>query len=266
MSNKTFNIRRFGLLLQNDILLNSKTYLFTCIGSFIGFYILSFFYLRRSFFLSPEMHYHMPVIFYFVSLLILAGLSFPAMRYKKSTANYLLLPASAFEKYLSQILIRFVAGVLLSMLIFWLAAHAARWSAMQTETVKEYLAMQGREISRFEFSQFFNMVRVENTDYILKTVSYLAMAAVFTFLFSIRLFFKRFSLIKTTISGIAILFLLIKLIEALSKIFFPQNNSLPTYYISETIGNTELLICGIMLIVWISSSIIGYFKLKEKEI
>jgi ABC-type transport system involved in multi-copper enzyme maturation permease subunit len=124
--NQIFNIQRFALILRRDIYnLQPKAWriFLAAFGTFIIIYILKFLSIKLSansyldsFDISNKF-----VALFFVLGLVLTSISFPDFREKLSTQNYLLLPASRFEKFASSWLITtigFIIAFLISFIIF----------------------------------------------------------------------------------------------------------------------------------------------------
>ncbi len=132
-----FSFKRFGRLLAADLRLNSKRYLYAIAGAAIGLYLFLLFTLSVDQYGKVEAEFYAQM--FFVSLFTLGiytGSAFPSFNRKTTASNFLLFPASNFEKFLSQFLIYYVAGAILFIFIFWADAHLAQLSMSNMESVK----------------------------------------------------------------------------------------------------------------------------------
>lgn len=266
--NKIFNFKRFSLLLRNDLLLNNKQYLYTMVGGLILFYILILYNITRTYILEYAYnHYHTPLMYGVMLLAVFIGLAFPMMRTKSGTAGYLLLPGSAFEKYLSQFLIRIVGGTIAFTILFWLAAQMAYFSALQTNRIQEFI-VNGGELSKFKYVDFLatfsdnNSLRSFNTFFLLLSCG--------IFAFSSRLLFNRFSFPKAGIAAVAIVFAGKGIFVCFSHLFYPETKGfdikLPDFYLLPKADNIMFFTSCLAFTLWIVLLFVGYFKLKEKRL
>lgn len=163
---------------------------------------------------------------------------------------------------MSQFLIRIVFGTVLFFIIFWIDARLARATALEVLSQFEHMP----SIKPFEFSNIFY-----NIDHVIdKLVLIGCMVSIGTYLYSVRLFFKKLALVKTVISMAAAVVFMIFLFIALSHVFYPGNYGwelkLNTYNIYKRYGNMDIWIYAIFLLSWIFFLPLGYFKLKEKQV
>lgn len=146
---KNFNFRRFGLLLKRDLLGNSKKYLLLLAGMFIVYFLveLTLFYFPSVEGGAVRYAWEEPwarlleraaVNFSAVSLcLFVFGMSpvFDTLKTKEQRVDYLMLPATRMEKFVSRwflsvvmwsvgAFVTFVAADLVRMLVFPLLGHS----------------------------------------------------------------------------------------------------------------------------------------------
>jgi hypothetical protein len=288
-SNKFFSFNRFYLLLRNDLLINYKKY---CLAILVAF-ILGFVFLYGS---MPRLVYgnemgnswniftsnryksiFMASIF---ALGALMGSSFPDLGSKVKTSNYLLVPASTFEKFSSQFFIRVICGAAIFLVLFWIDARLARAiSVMQMVDVKTNLHYANAEnvIEKFNYGMIFlyNKVNypVEKIVYFkaIETwgLSFLIIS-IGLYLFSVKLFFKKLGLVKSIISLVAVFFVMALFMVVFSHVFYPQtigfDVSLKNYTLQNGVENIEfwLYLIGLVSPAFLLS--LGYFKLKEKQL
>ncbi|WP_243346810.1 hypothetical protein [Parabacteroides sp. FAFU027] len=286
-TNQFFSLQRFCLLLRSDLLINYKKYTLIIVGAFImGFVVL---------------YGNMPKIVYgdiqdwntfgsnkylgifiasLLALGVLVGSSFPDFGSKVRTTNYLLIPSSTFEKFCSQIFIRFICGGGLFLVLFWIDAQLARSiSVMQMVDVKTNLHYANAElvIQKFNYGMIFMQ---ETTRYPnMKVVHYPAIGtwgismlviSVGLYLFSVRLYFKKLGLVKSIISFAALFFILFLFMVIYSHIFYPNTEGfevhLQDYTAWNILSNVEIWLCVIGFVSPLFLLPMGYFKLKEKQV
>lgn len=282
-SNKFFSFNRFYLLLRNDILLNHKKYLLTIAGAFIlGFVIL---YMDMPSYIGQgDLGYaHNPALysqvfnFCLIGLLAFIGSAFSDLSTKVKTSNYLLLPASTFEKFLSQFVIYVLAGTATFLIVFWVDAHMARFFALSNlkATNNELLGPdKGKYIEAFNYS-----ILLVKSHYPVK-INYnwfdglsliFGLFSIGMYFFTVKIFFKKLGLIKTAISLIAVVYLGVVIMTLLSHIFYPETKGfsisnemdyrLPNGYLNMDIW---IYVSGLVASLFIIP--FGYFKLKEKQV
>ena len=282
-SNTIFNFNRFYLLLRNDILLHHKKYLLTIAGAFI----LGFIVLYSS---MPDLvvngdyrwrfdsqRYIQIFTLCLFGLLAFVGSSFSELSTKVKTSNYLMLPSSTFEKYLSQFVIYALAGTAIFLVVFWVDAHLARFVALSNLKASNNEPLgPGKE----KYIEVFNysMLLIKNK---YPAISYwnwfdglamlFGMFSIGMYFFNIKIFFRKMGLIKTAISLIAVTYLGIIIMMGLSQIFFPDTKiydisnqldyKLPNGYFNFEMWMYISAYCVSLFIIPF-----GYFKLKEKQL
>jgi len=283
-SNKFFSFSRFNLLLRNDILLNYKKYLLTIAGAFILGFIVIYSNMPK-YIQKDELHwvfgsqkYFQVFIMCLIGLEAFVGSSFSELSNKVKTSNYLLLPASTFEKYLSKFVIHVIAAIILFLIIFWIDAHLARYVTINNikDTNDSVLSYAEKE----KFVQVFNysMLLIRNT---YPTITYWSwfegLAIVFgifsvgMYFFNVKLFFRKLGLIKTAISLIAVIYLGVITMTILSQLFYPETKWFDIsknmdYRMENGLFNIEYWMYLSAYLVSLFLIPLGYFKLKEKEL
>jgi hypothetical protein len=264
-SNTFFSFNRFYLLLRNDILINYKKYLFTVLGAFIVGYLILFWQMPKVENVYPNfMADNYSQVFYMglLGLGAFVGMAFPELENKIKTSNYLMLPASAFERMTVQFLIRVIGAGILYLVVFWLDAHLACFSALRI--------YQGHidvhRIESFHFSSLF----IGTKDLLSKLAIIFAIFSIGMYLFSIRIFFKRFALVKTIISLVAIYALFACVMVVFSHLFYPETIGfrvhIDNYNLTPEITNSNIWVYSISFVSWLFFLPLGYFKLKEKQV
>lgn len=263
-TNQFFSLKRFYLLLKNDILINHKKYLFTIVGAFIVGFVI--FYINMPKFswwrdFGQDQYFDI-FVFYMLGLAVFFGLSFPEMGNKINISKYLLLPSSTFEKFLAQFLIRIVFGTIVLYSVFWIDAHFARIMIQSLfGNPTKYV------IETFDFSALFYNENLNKANSL-----FFGFFSAGTFFFSARLFFRKNALVKSFITFIVLILLGYGLMYILSLLFYPtlppndiHVDSYPLSY-SHNLKNIDLWLYSILWLSWIFILPLGYFKLKEKQV
>jgi hypothetical protein len=208
--------------------------------------------------------YISPFLFCLMAFGAAVGSVFPELSNKVKTSNFLLLPASTFEKALTQFLIYIVIGSLLFLTLFWLDAHVLRWLILQKE-----IYQTGRySIEPFQFSSLLSTMDLQGILEQLFLVSIILTIGVF--LFTARLFFQRYALVKSVIAAVGTFLLSTCCLVALSHLFFRKQThgfaiEIPQYEIAGQ-NNVFVFVCVIFYVAWIFLLPLAYFKLKEKQV
>ena len=125
MSNNIFSWKRFQLLFRQHFIHNSQ-FLLLSTGAYIGiiFIVLSIAQI------GDDLHPHRLETFQgflisFVTVfgILYVGYSFPAFRSKESTISYLMIPASAVEKFVFEFVSRIGIILITLPLLYWVTFH-----------------------------------------------------------------------------------------------------------------------------------------------
>jgi hypothetical protein len=280
--NQFFNITRFSRLAMYDARTNYKKYLtITAIG-FVGIFLLTYFLftvstntetwsdgntfesrlIQNNFQISgfPSAIVFMLCLMFVFPILLM--LSFPALSGKKSTMNYLLLPTSAFEKYLLEFFIRIAIAFGLFLLIFYLMANLATiiYESHLNFRFADIVANHGRSIyiERFTLTNSITFAfpgSTEAQETAIRSMIIIAWASMGLCMFSIRTFFNRFAFVKTLAVIIGAQILLT--------------------YLGGILGRTEVDVLAPQFLWTVSTSfaliavvclILGYYNIKRKRI
>ncbi len=283
-SNSFFSVNRFVLLLRNDILLNYKKYLLTIAGAFVlGFIVL---YINmphlveqnKYWWIFDARRYLETFMMCLVGLLVFVGSGFSGFSNKTKTFNYLQMPASTFEKYMCQFTIYVFAGSILFFIIFWIDAHLARTIALNNlKYANDELvgAEKFKYIQEFSYKSMF-VIKRDNPVIVYRTwteiLNLFVMAfSVAMYFFNVKLLFKKLGVVKTTLSLLVLIFLLMIFFTVLSKLYFPETEFLEiakALDYKRTNGNSTIDLWMTVLAYCVPFFIIpfGYFKLKEKQV
>jgi len=248
--NKLFDLYRVISLLKQDILFNYKFYLSFIVGLSIGIYLFSYLMIRNlsGGFLSANFFLYNML---FGAILVFVGMSFPAFRDQKKTSFYLLVPGSAFEKLLVQLVIRFVFFIPLALLLLRLGIYLAVASMVPDPKT----GFDPLFVADFSYAELFSWSAVTKNNP-LRDLSYLFFA------FAGAVYFKRFAVVKTVGAMLflpGMLFLIVKITGGQinwAKIGTDYLNG-NSFFLTLSPFFIGLLLC---CLPWV------YFKLKEKEL
>jgi hypothetical protein len=273
------------LLLRNDILLNYKKYLLTIAGAFILGFIVVYFNMPKVFqkgephWIFGSQRYLQVFIMCLIGLGAFVGSSFSELSNKVKTTNYLLLPASTFEKYLTKFFIHVIAGTIIFLIIFWIDAHLARYAAISNmkATNNELLSDAEKEkyVEVFNYSMFLIKTilptKIIYWNWFEGSAMIVGLFTVGMYFFNVKIFFKKLGLIKTAISLIAIIYLLFVLMMLFSQLFYPETKMFNVsnrmdYRLPNGILNVEMWMYLSAYFISLFLIPLGYFKLKEKQL
>lgn len=250
------------MLFRSSFLINRKLMTITLAGvSGILFVTLLLLQMLTRF---ANWHQQEYLITFFVFFLLLGAvytsLSFPAFRSGIRSVNYLMLPASTFEKFLFEFTTRILAFIIIMPIIFWMVAN------LEARIAYHYRPILGRPDFSFTdgWNDLFNNKGMTGW-VILLIVNLIFM--VFTSTFAGAAYFSKSPLIKTvfTLSIILVFFslyiwLLIKIFDIAhyvpsgSRVLFIHNETQAQAFFA--LGST---VVNILILI------ISWFFLKEKE-
>jgi hypothetical protein len=261
-TNNIFSFSRFIQLCKQSLIINKKIIAITIAG-FSGFVFLFLILIQIKNYAMWNNSSCMVtfVVLFFLSGAVYSSLSFPAFRTKEKSISYLLLPASAAEKFLFEFLSRIVLFIFLMPLAFWLIANIEG-------TIMHYYRP---EFLNYRFSLFkaltLSSYKIGNPAW-----SWLAITQgwlfVFVAAFTGASHFSKSPLVKTlfTISIIVLgyalfTYLLVKGINIKGytldndRLLFIHNKNDAMLFLSIAITTVNLCLLGI-----------AYFRLKEREV
>lgn len=265
-TNQIFNLKRFINLVKSDLLVNYKKYLLMIfVMTIVGF---TFMYLNmpKHSYSSNEIYgigRYFPLLISFALFALGAwiGSSFPAFNNKNTMRSYLMAPASTFEKYTAQILGRIIISSILFLIIVWIDARFARFTILHT--VKENIP----NIEKFTYSGIIERIKMDPFTSWSVPIFSLSLGA---FLFSVRIYFRKQGLIKTLMALAVVMFAIYLLFIIFTQIFYPELRLFEIkandYYITDKFKNSEILTMVILTLSGLLLPVLGFFKLKEKEL
>ena len=276
--NNYFNLKRFSRLLKQDLLINKTKYLLTLIGLGLITYLFLYWFLSINKVNMSENEYaiHQTYIscfmFYMLAVGVVIGTAFPELSDKIKASNYLLSPASTFEKVTLQFLLRIILFVPIALGIFWIAVRLAK-ASLSPEMVNFNLGKQLIDPTKIPYFEFHFLI-TRSANVIFETSAIIIMIfGLFSYgmyLFAGATYFKRYALIKTVIASIVLFVISILFTVLLSHIFYPQEthgfSTQPhPFYVTKNLESGELFIVMLSILSWVFFLPFAYFKLKEKE-
>lgn len=247
MNNSTSSLQRLSSLVKLTLHLNLKRMLYTaCIGLGVAIvYILIFWsydvYNRDMIF---SQHEYLFVLSLYISGFIFSGSSFVRFRSKQGTIDYLMIPASNTEKFISEVLLTTLVYPLFFLLCYWLFSSLAN------------------AILNSVFQASFMPFSVNIAPYGLDLMVYFFIQAIFLF--------GAASFQKTPLMRIVLWALLVATIIALlfytAWLNFDYSKgtdelAMNKIFYSSLVYNWRFLAILVGLIFWL----LAFLKLKEKE-
>lgn len=288
--NNYFNLKRFALLLKQDLLLNRTKYLLAIVILGLLVFIFSYIELNKdqsnilAYIVDPEKNknykYYSVIRFYseifgyyLFALAIVVGTAFPDLSDKIKTSNFLLNPGSTFEKFLLQFLIRIAFFIPLALGIFWIAIRLAKFCL----TPESKGISAGIDPSIIPYFHFQDLVtnHWENEVWEPQRIIFMIFALITygSYLFGGTTYFKRFAIIKTVlfsavVCGIAVAYCWLLdyfFIKDIDKNDHSYGLNDIKYELSfHSIDMVFLLLALCVPICLLFSC--TYFKLKEKQV
>ena len=271
-SNDFFNMKRVGLLVKHDLMINQNKYLLKMLVLFLGLYASMVYFMLSNpssfiIFYYKGGHiapngYAQLYIFGLIALGIFVGGSFSDLGSKVKRTSFMLLPASTFEKIVHPFLLRVVLGIACFLLFFWVDAHLASLTVARAPSI----LIKGLVLEPFTFAQVVN--GFGNDDFVVFTFALFSFGM---YLFVVPLFFKKQALLKAIFVFFVGMFMYMSFFVLLAHLFHPGtfhgfNFSFPDYNIYKGLTSIDLFFNSIACISWMFLLVLGYFKLKEMKI
>ncbi|WP_215223756.1 hypothetical protein [Echinicola shivajiensis] len=212
---------------------------------------------------------------YFIFGTLITCKSFPGLENHYSTISYLSLPASAFEKFLAQWILRLLLFAIFYPIIFKLSVNLTIWlyKGVNSEYFDSVVpGVSGIEIEYFSFFAMFPNPYFEKGIFGIVAMGMTGLS----YLFMTGTLFGKWNIIKGPLSAILLyftyVFLILLIFRILNSVEGGVWNGMTNYkhpkiplFNSEIplteLGGAIVLIC-FPIICWI----IAYFRLKEKEV
>ena len=262
-SNNTINLARLGMLGQ-QYLIHHYRILLTSIVAFCGglFILLLVIQFAEDFrpLGSGDMFFELLMMIFIGSAIICGATAFPAFRNKEKTLNYLMLPASATEKFLTEFLTRTLLFLVITPLLFWLIYN------LEGYTVNIFypaFSFTGQDLFEFPDMDMDTATARRRVFMLIPSAAFL----LFTIPFTGATIFMKNALVKTLFSVAIIfffnLFLVYFFLEILEFDQFHPSGSILFIRHTEDLLAAMTVACIVLNVGFISAA---YFKLKEKEV
>ncbi|GEM_PF-963234 len=279
--NTYFSWSRFVNLLKFDFNLNKKKYFLAVLAIFVLLVFASYLVIDDQYKINKSLvsyysfkyklsNYRTFCAFCYITLAaIIVCNAFNFLRDKRETSQYLVLPASTFEKFICEFFIRIVVFNILFVVLFWLSFKISGYAFVQYHIYNPVDVNLYRllEIPNFGlFDQFKS-----TTNDLDRNVALLALFSLSTFMLAGASYFNKYSFFKTilTFGGLLLFAYFINL--ATYHIILPNkvdvfDIEIIDRKISDKMDTDQL---AMYLMGAISSLFLlpfAYFKLKEKEV
>ncbi len=252
--NQVFNLKRFLNFARCQFLMNRKTYAYTLGGfSIILLLVEVLIILTNNRYWNEHNWTAMFLITIAIAGLLIIGHSFPFLRKKANTHQYLVMPASVVEKFVHEFLFKLVLFITLFFLLFPFISDLAL-------NIVYFIGVKKTLVS-FSYRQLF----IEETE-IVKLVTSIFLLA-FSLAFAGSAAIRRYPLIKVIliIGG-----LFLTCVGYFYLIFEHWNLDRGVEYVMRNIMKDEIVALNVALSIIgftvLMSWTYAFFKLKEREV
>ncbi len=269
--NNTFNIQRFGLLLKRQWLEFGKIYLISLVvalGVIIAFYGLSLWPQLKGLEVPRwrNLGFRDPlfIIFGFIFISIIASSYFAHLGQKPKAVIDLMIPASAFEKFLAGVFFTGILATASYLLIFYLTDLVFIAKLQSTFKGVTYKEDDGTIVSVTENIRYFYNANRSN----LFLPFYLVPFFVTSIFLLGSIYFNKFHYIKTAISVMIFSGIWSLIIFKSSKALFEGKILINPERMNTNMSRStgELLGFILLLVLTLIFWSITYIRLKEKEV
>lgn len=260
-TNQIFSLKRFINLIKSDLLMNYKRYgMIVLVMTLLTYVVMYLNFPKNGGTFDIERYFPFLVSFIFFSLGAWIGSSFPAFNRKNTSRNYLMTPASTFEKYTAQFIGRIIISTIVMLIIFWIDARFARFTVLHV--IKENTTA----IDKFSYTALYEKIKLDHVVYWTPLIFF----SLVTFLFSARIYFNKHGLIKSLLALAGVFFAFYILLVIYTQIFYPGNKlfevDATNYIVTKSIKNSDILMIALLSFSILILPVLGFFKLKEKEL
>jgi len=260
-TNTIFSFKRLLLLAKHHLVIDRRSSLLKISGFFISIVLVLFIgqFMGHNYLTwNNNTYFGIFVFFYFVGGILYAASSFKWLRSKESRYTYLMVPATSFEKYLFEFIIRILAYVILVPFLYWFLAN------LEGTIFKMFVP----EFKNFQFSFWDSMSNTDlgDTDFWENLSSINGILICFILPFAGVTFFKKSPFPKLLLSQAIISTALFLFGLILFKVLGIEEHHAENIF-SGNKENFFKIFSGIALLVTnITALIVGYYNVKEKEV
>ncbi len=262
-TNQLFSFQRLMQLGKQSFIINKKLIGIT-LAAFSGILFFALFLMQsNSHFVNWDNKDSIVtfIALFFVMGIMYSSLAFPAFRSKEKSMTYLMLPTSAAEKFVFEILVRIFAFIFLMPLFYWLVAN------IEGLVVHSFIP----ELTNYKFSFSGTLAEWENQGKFEGWARLLAIQGIlFVFIssFTGASHFSKSPLLKTILTFSLILagygifsYLLFKGFNL--REYHPSDDRILFISNKNTALEVSAILSTILNIILLS---VAWFKLKEKEV
>lgn len=275
--NNKFSLKRFGLLVKQDWLLNKKHQTLLLFYWSIIYFFISYwqFQSREDRFVRYSYEgshiYRSLFQFLFIGIVSVSMSGFSAFKDKFTVSNYLLTPGSALEKLLSSFFIRVVILVTLIIGVFVLMIDV-NLAMLTSKKIDSTTYFDANLMPRFQFQYLLsvnNQCRLWNWLVVLNLYSLATILMSYPFIAKIKTTKPKTT--QIIIIGIFSLFLGLIIIPGyfMNNYYkeFNFSNMLPkAYAVTSHFDNIDIFCLAILPIGALTTFSIAYYNLKEREV
>ncbi len=256
MKNQIFNIKRFLRYSAFNLKMNSRSYWMQLISIALVIFVLLVFAMFNPKSFHLDQWITTLVISGIISVILIVAGSFSYIRKKETQMQFYMQPASVFEKFIFEFLLRYVGFWIVFPLLFWIVGELAYGFIGVVKSMRG-VGMEHIERVYCLIDAFPKNAYPEEAYTVKMLIDLLLMLTAFVFSGTCR-FMKR-ALLKTigflVVLGVAIVYYFSFLLEVLElKMNHMGNSDLKVEMYLVTAVFTMLILAY------------GYFKLKEREV
>ena len=260
--NNLFSFARFGVLCKQNLIHNFRLTITSLIAFCGGLFILLLAIQIVNGFRSPDgerFFFGLFIAIFSITAIICTGTAFPNLRTKERTVSYLMLPASAFEKFLIEFLGRIVLFILIIPLVYWAVYN------LEGYIVNLFLPVFSFEGQSLNLPE--NNLRTETASVRMGILTLTGGLLLLIIPFTGATVFVKNPLVKTLFAVAIIFFFNLFLVYFFLEImkfqrYYPTT---PILFVRQMEDGLLALIIGSMILN-IGFLVAGYFKLKEREV
>lgn len=256
----TFDFRRFGLLVRQNFIHHNRMMVLCVVGFCGGLFLLLLLVQAINQFetWTRDAYSNTFYTIFILTGLLYAGTAFTGLRSKEKSFSYLLTPASAFEKFLLEFLVRIVLFLILVPLLYW--------AVFNTEGFFVQAIRENFEFKPYSYTEFtlFPVLTSELRQWLIAMCIALGLL-ILTLPFAGAATFMRYPLPKT-LFGVTAIFLFHVLIVYFFLEILKFNG--PSH--GKVLGMDGEDFIKFLTVYGIIANIVvlaaSYFKLKEREV
>jgi hypothetical protein len=261
-TNQTFSIKRFGKYIISNLTLTYRQTLLMWGALAVSIFLISLFALYTNSHNWHEGHITMFVIISFIAGILYASFSFSSFRRKEKTTTSLMLPITAFERFLYEFVEKFIVFIILYPIVFSLFSNFAVFIRNTFHTPME--TVNGLVTSPFKYFQVQEVFK-NNQDGVTGFLISLGLL-LFTLVFAGSATFRKYPLVKTIVFvGVIILTIIGYFYMLVAKIKL-DDPWIAGILEQSTVNQRFKLMSLVFILFSLVALTFAFFKVKEKEV